>query len=243
MNAQTQFASPISREAALRLALAARALPGISVPEFVRAIGERFGLPVTEATLSKITVKDIKEALQGDDVVEPDIPAESFKAAVRLLWGEGSDNGAPKVASDVPEIARSLRVAVASNTGENLDGHFGSCLRFLVYQVAAEGIWLVDVRSTLSTEDAEDKNAARAALIADCNIVCVQSIGGPAAAKVIRANIHPLKFPQSSAAAPELLRIQTMLANPPPWIARALGEETQLASRYACAGDTSDEDD
>lgn len=235
--------SPISREAALRLALAARALPGITVPEFVRAIGERFGLPLTEATLSKVTVKDIKEALQGDDVVEPDIPAESFKTAVRLLWGEGEDLGIPQVAAEIPPVARSLRVAVASNSGENLDGHFGSCVRFLVYQVAAEGIWLMDVRSTLATDEAEDKNAARTALIADCNLLCVQSIGGPAAAKVIRANVHPLKFPQAGAAQAELQRIQTMLTAPPPWISRALGEETALASRYTPSVEADDEED
>lgn len=228
----TPQSSPISREAALRLALAARALPGIPIDRFVRAMGERFGLPLTTDTLARVTVKDIKELLQGDDIIEPDVAPESVKTAVRHLWGDGVDPGAPQTTT-APEIARSLRVAVASNSGENLDGHFGSCMRFLIYQVAAEGIWLIDVRPTIGTDDAEDRNVARTALIADCQIVCVQSIGGPAAAKVIRAGIHPLKYPSGIAALAELERIQTMLASPPPWIARALGEDAGLALRFA----------
>jgi predicted Fe-Mo cluster-binding NifX family protein len=54
----------------------------------------------------------------------------------------------------------SLRVAVAANRGENLDGHFGSCDRFLIYQVGQDAIRLIDVRSTAEADAAEDKNAS-----------------------------------------------------------------------------------
>lgn len=232
--------SPVSREAALRLALAARALPGIPIDRFVRAVGDRFGLPLTEDTLARITVKDIKELIQGDDIIEPAMSSDCIKEAVRHLWGDGQDGSVPAPEVHVPAAERSLRVAVASNSAENLDGHFGSCLRFLIYQVAGDGIWLIDVRSAINTDEAEDRNAARTGLIADCHVLCVQSIGGPAAAKVIRANVHPLKFPNGGEARPELLRLQTMLASPPPWIARALGGTSTLAERF---GDAWDEDD
>jgi hypothetical protein len=76
------------------------------------------------------------------------------------------------------EMPGSIRVAVAANRGENLDGHFGSCDRFLVYQVGRQEIRLIDVRSTVEADAAEDRNAARSALIGDCQIVYVQSIGG-----------------------------------------------------------------
>jgi hypothetical protein len=72
-------------------------------------------------------------------------------------------------------------------------GIIGSCERFLVYQVSPDEVRLIAVRPTLAADHAEDRNVARAALIDDCQIVYVQSIGGPATAKVVRAGVHPVK--------------------------------------------------
>ena len=47
---------------------------------------------------------------------------------------------------------------------------------------------------------AEDKNLWRAQLIGDCHVAYVVSIGGPAAAKVIRADIYPIKVPDGGPA-------------------------------------------
>jgi hypothetical protein len=71
-------------------------------------------------------------------------------------------------------------VAIAANRGENLDGHFGSCERFLVYQVGPDALKLIGIRSTVEADAAEDKNAARSALINDCQIVTFsQSVARP----------------------------------------------------------------
>jgi nitrogen fixation protein NifX len=130
------------------------------------------------------------------------------------------------------DMPGSLRVAVASNTEENLDGHFGSCPRFLVYQVGRDEIRLIDIRSTALADDAEDKNVARANLITDCQIVYVQSIGGPAAAKAVRANVHPVKAPEGGKALIALQRLQAVIDAPPPWLAKILGVESKLLSRF-----------
>jgi nitrogen fixation protein NifX len=221
--------SPIaSREAALRIALAARALDGLDVKAFVATLLERLEAPLTEDKLAKLTVEDLRAVLAGDFAeqgchvgVEP----EQLKEAVRLLWGQGIEH------SDFPavdaysegEMPGSLRVAVAANRGENLDGHFGSCDRFLIYQVGRDEIRLIGVRSTAEADVAEDKNAARSALIGDCQIVYVQSIGGPAAAKVVRAGVHPVKKPAGGPARAALAELQERLASPPPWLARIMG--------------------
>ncbi|NJD24099.1 MAG: dinitrogenase iron-molybdenum cofactor biosynthesis protein [Betaproteobacteria bacterium] len=221
--------SPIaSREAALRIAIAARALNGLDVKPFVGALIEKLEAPLTEAKLGKLTVDDLRVILAGDFAeqgchvgVEP----EQLKDAVRLLWGQGMAH------SDFPavdayregDLPGSLRVAVAANRGENLDGHFGSCDRFLIYQVGREAIRLIGVRSTAEADAAEDKNAARSALIGDCQIVYVQSIGGPAAAKVVRAGVHPVKKPAGGEARVALAELQERLASPPPWLARIMG--------------------
>jgi len=227
--------SVITKPAALRIALAARVLSGVDMGGLVAKLGNQLGLPITEEKLAKVTVADLKLILSGEETVEPDAENASIKLAVRHLWGESGD------AADLPELDAyaegdlpgSLRVAVASNSEQNLDGHFGSCPRFLVYQVGRNDIRLIDVRSTLITDDAEDKNVARAELIGDCQIVYVQSIGGPAAAKAVRANVHPVKIPEGGRASAVLQRLQAVLDAPPPWLAKILGVEAKSLSRFA----------
>lgn len=224
----------ITRAAALRVALAARELGSLSARELVSALVERLDLPLTEARLATVTVADLQVLLQGDDAVESDFPKEQLKRAVRLLWGEGMVN------SDLPALASyaegdmpgSIRVACASNHEQLLDGHFGSCERFLVYQVSPAEVRLIGVRPTLEADQAEDRNVARAALIGDCQVVYVQSIGGPATAKVVRAGVHPVKVTGGTAPA-TLAQLQQGLQHPPPWLARIMGVEAGSLARFA----------
>jgi nitrogen fixation protein NifX len=227
--------SVITKIAALRIAQAARVLADVNAGAFAAKLGEQIGLPITEAKLAKITVADIKLILSGEETVDPDVDNASIKLAVRHLWGvsDEDENLLVPAAYAEGDIPGSLRVAVASNTEENLDGHFGSCPRFLIYQVGPKEIRLVDVRSTAITDDAEDKNVARANLIKDCQIVYVQSIGGPAAAKAVRANIHPVKAPEGGKSNIALQRLQAVLDAPPPWLAKILGVKAQSLSRFA----------
>ncbi|WP_374510279.1 dinitrogenase iron-molybdenum cofactor biosynthesis protein [Niveibacterium sp.] len=227
----------ITREAALRIGLAARALE-VSPRELTLALAEKLGLPLSETKLAGCSVELLREAMDGDGgicVAEK----EDLKTAVRLLWGQGVTGSElptidPYADGDMPH---SVRLACASNHGEMLDGHFGSCERFLIYQVSADALRLIDVRPTLEADHAEDKNVARAALIADCDVLYVQSIGGPAAAKVIRANVHPVKIPTPGPARDSALRLQTSLASPPPWLARVMGVTPPSFERLATASE------
>ncbi len=225
--------SPVTRAAALRIGLAARCLPGVDVSAFVHALGERLGLPVTDEKLATMTVADLKAMLQGDEIVDPGVDSVDLKAAVRYLWGEGLAEDLPVPDQNIPSDGQALNVAVASNSGELLNGHFGSCARFLIYRVSEQGIWLTDLRATLDADGADDRNVARAALVADCQLVYVQSIGGPAAAKIVRAGVHPVKSPAGGHAREVLATLQTTLRRPPPWLARAMGVEAASLSRFA----------
>jgi nitrogen fixation protein NifX len=229
--------SLITKPAALRIALAAKALPEVEMSGLVAKLGSQLGIPITEEKLATVTVADLKLMLSGEETVEPDVDNASIKLAVRHLWGEPGDAaGFPELdAYAEGDMPGSLRVAVASNSEQNLDGHFGSCPRFLVYQVGRNDIRLIDVRSTLITDDAEDKNVARAELVGDCQIVYVQSIGGPAAAKAVRANVHPVKIPEGGQASAVLKRLQAVLDAPPPWLAKILGVEAKSLRKYASA--------
>lgn len=131
-----------------------------------------------------------------------------------------------------PSHQGSIRVACATDSGTLIDGHFGSCKAFAIYAVRPQSIEFVDLRPTLATEDAEDRNRARAGLIADCQIACFQSIGGPAAAKVVRAGAHPLKVAPGTSIDAMLARLQLALHAPPPWLAKVLGVEARALAPY-----------
>jgi len=139
------------------------------------------------------------------------------------------------------DMPGSIRVAIASNQQEQLDGHFGSCRRFLIYQVSSDEIRLIDLRATTGPKAEDDKNAVRAELIGDCHILCVVSIGGPAAAKVVKNNIHPIKYPYGGDTRKILSDLQRILSNsPPPWLAKEMGYSPQQRVRFEMTPEVND---
>ncbi|MFM8331240.1 MAG: dinitrogenase iron-molybdenum cofactor biosynthesis protein [Candidatus Methylumidiphilus sp.] len=235
----------LSREVALRVGLAARALPDVSARHLLEILVEKLGAPLTEEKLSHVTVTQLKTGLASPDGEEDTehldvVSIPNYKEAVRILWGEAADAGLPTpepyAEGDMPG---SLRVAIASNSAERMDGHFGSCLRFLVYQVSVDALKLIDLRSTHEADESDDRNAFRADLIKDCQVLYVVSIGGPAAAKVIKAGIYPMKLPEEAEARDVLGKLQGILAgHPPPWLAKITG-----AARQKLRFDADDDDE
>jgi nitrogen fixation protein NifX len=231
----------ITREAALRVALAARSLPNTTLPQLIDVLQEKLGEKLDADILRTFTVTDLKTGLgsldgeeDGEDI---GIGLEAMKLAVRILWGDAeSDEQLPDVLpyadGDMPD---SVRVAIASDIGMTLSGHFGSCLRFLVYQVSATDSRLIGIRSALEADFAEDKNAFRAQIIGDCHVVYIVSVGGPAAAKIIRANIYPIKRPEGGTAEAVIAEFQQAMTNsPPPWMLKILGVSAeQRLKNYA----------
>jgi len=70
-------------------------------------------------------------------------------------------------------------------------------------------------------------------MIKDCHVLFVQSIGGPAAAKVIRADIYPIKVPEVIDAVEKLKEFQEVFDAAPPWLAKALGKSPEERKRFA----------
>lgn len=225
-----QTTPPITREAALRVALAARAMPKVTLSSLIDLLQRRLGDTIDEENLRQVTVTMLKTGFASADGEEDGedigIGLEAMKLAVRIMWGETQgDDSLPKIqACAEGEMPGSVRIAIASDQGDTLSGHFGSCLRFLVYQVSPTEIRLVDIRDTMDAEFAPDKNLWRAKLIGDCHVCYVVSIGGPAAAKVIRADIYPIKIPDGGPALEILKPFQVaMVESPPPWLLKILG--------------------
>ncbi|NMG33986.1 dinitrogenase iron-molybdenum cofactor biosynthesis protein [Azoarcus sp. TTM-91] len=225
-----QSLPPITRDAALRVALAARALPGITLPQLIDVLQNRLGSDHIDVDdLRTVTVTDLKTAFASADGEEDGedigIGLEAMKLAVRILWGDSEGEALPPVLPyEDGDMPGSVRVALASDSGEALNGHFGSCVRYLVYQVSTTETRLVDIRDALEADFAEDKNGFRVQLISDCHVLYVVSVGGPAAAKVIKGGIYPIKRIEGGEAAVVLAEFQRMMTDsPPPWLAKILG--------------------
>jgi len=99
--------------------------------------------------------------------------------------------------------------------------------------VAAGAFRLIDVRAIEDSAATDDKNADRAALIRDCQVLFVASIGGPAAAKVVKLDIHPVKYPQGGNARERMAALAEQLADkPPPWLAKVMGQSNEERVRF-----------
>ena len=221
----------ISRDVALRIGLAARALPDIEPSQLMAVLVKALGMPLSEEKLTRLTVRELQEAA---DTLFNETPLPAVKQALDFLWGkahvEVSDEALPETQSySEGDMPGSIRIAIASNNGEQLDGHFGSCGRFLIYQVSPEEARLIDIRSTASSPNkSDDKNDYRAEQIRDCDVLYVISVGGPAAAKVVKRDIHPIKIPNGDSARAVAENLSSILAtNPPPWLAKIMGKQPE----------------
>ena len=240
-----QSTPPITREAALRVALAARAMPKVTLPSLIALLQRQLGEQIDEDNLRQVTVTQLKTGFASADGEEDGedigIGLEAMKLAVRIMWGETQgDDSLPKIESyEAGDMPGSLRVALASDGGDKLSGHFGSCIRYLVYQVSPTESRLVDIRDAIEADLAEDRNQWRCQLIKDCHVAYVVSIGGPAAAKVIRADIFPIKLPDGGPAAEIIARFQqAMTESPPPWLLKILGVSAEKRLKnYSAAVD------
>jgi len=224
----------ISKELALRIALASRVLPDIDAAQLLRVLDELIGLPPTKESLASMTVKQLK-AVEAAEFGSMD--ADILKQALAYLKGDKGLDGEqvlPQIQNyNEGDMPGSIRVACASNKSEELDGHFGSCARFLVYQVGGDEIRLIDIRPTNGPEARDDKNAYRAGLIEDCQVLFVASIGGPAAAKVVKIGVHPIKHPNGGSTLERIADLQTVLvSSPPPWLAKVMGHKDEERVRF-----------
>ncbi len=218
---------------ALRVGLAARRLPDTDSCQLLRVLLAALGEPLTEDKLAGLTVKVLKTAAAG---ALDEIDGPTLRQALSCLKGEDGSDAAPAIPEPQPyregDLPNSIRVACASNQGERLDGHFGSCARFLIYQVSATEARLIAVRPAPAVVRLTvDHSVERVALIGDCDLLCVLSIGGPAAARVVNGGVHPLKRPQAEDIAALLAELRKVLAGePPPWLARIIGHDSVISA-------------
>lgn len=117
-----------------------------------------------------------------------------------------------------------MNVAFASTDKVHIDEHFGRAEEFIIWKVGPEtasfnGI----VQVNTAGADEADRIEARCAGLADCALVYVAEIGGPAAARLVAKKIHPIKSKNCAAISETVEQLQEVLrGNPPPWLRKAL---------------------
>jgi nitrogen fixation protein NifX len=118
-----------------------------------------------------------------------------------------------------------MRIAFTSSDGRIVDQHFGMTRDFFVWEVGPEEAAFVSKVTALATsDDEEDRIAARASAIADCAIVYTVQIGGPAAAKLVARRVHPMKTATEIPIVELVAKLQQVLrGTPPPWLRKAMG--------------------
>lgn len=128
-----------------------------------------------------------------------------------------------------------MKVAFASTDKVHIDEHFGQAEAFYLWDVGpdeASFSGIVQVKAENEAGHSDDKIEARAAALADCALVYVAEIGGPAAARLVAKKIHPIKSKDQEQIAAVVKRLQEVLRNnPPPWLKKAMLKGERQAVR------------
>ncbi|MCW8820937.1 MAG: nitrogen fixation protein NifX [Sulfurovum sp.] len=132
-------------------------------------------------------------------------------------------------------LANSMRVAFATKDLESINAHFGGAKEFVVYKVSKEGFEVDGVIKTdTSSMEGDEKTEYKVKALQGINIMYCESIGGTAAAKVIRAGMNPMKVQEPRKIEDVLKELVSMLNdNPPPWIKQIMNIETTEDPRLA----------
>ena len=213
----------LTDQVALRIGMASRQLDGVDLSDWMAILIRAVGLPLSPQRLGRLRLNRLRQASKGQFDRFSD---DQLRSVIALLRGHGVDIRqsvpAPQ-AFDASDMPGSIRIACASNRGDRIDGPFGTCERFLIYQVSAQEMRLIDVREVPDLNGSDDKHLARANMICDCHVLCALTIGGTAAAKTVRVGLHPVKTGVPRAA-PELMREfqQVLETTPPPWLMKIM---------------------
>ena len=125
-------------------------------------------------------------------------------------------------------LENAIKVAFASKDMETINAHFGGAKEFVVYDVSKDSFKLSGVIKTdTSAMEGDDKTDFKVKALSGVNIMYCESIGGTAAAKVIRGGINPMKVNEPRKIEEVLSELVTMInGNPPPWVKKIMNIAT-----------------
>jgi len=126
------------------------------------------------------------------------------------------------------DMKDAMLVGFATKDMETINAHFGGAKEFAVYKLGREGYEMSGVIKTdTSSLNGDDKTDFKVQALKGINIMYCESIGGTAAAKVIRGGINPMKVNEPRKIIDVMDELLSMVNdNPPPWVKRIMNIET-----------------
>lgn len=120
-----------------------------------------------------------------------------------------------------------MKIAFTTSDNIHINAHFGSAKKIDVYEVDQNRFEFVETLKfdgNLNEDGNEDKLLPKIEALHDCTIVYVSTIGGSAAARLIKRKITPIKAQSEEQEITDVLSklVQTLNGNPPPWLRKAL---------------------
>lgn len=211
-----------------RLIALAQAVPEVEQGVLFDWISGALNGPLSTGQMEKLTVTALKN---GAPEALSEFSEARWMVLLECLQGNLPVHLDPKPV--VTDDASALRVAFCSNDGLQVNGHFGNCHLFFIYQITDSKTQLIDIRHFVEVEDQED-NETRARLLQGCHLLFCEAIGGPAAARIIRHGIHPVKIKKDNRIVTQLDALKTLMQGQlPPWLAKVLGRKNDLSQRFS----------
>lgn len=120
-----------------------------------------------------------------------------------------------------------MKIAFTTSDNLHINAHFGSARKIDVYEIDKAGYIFVTTLKfdgNLNEDGNEDKLLPKIEALHDCTIVYVSTIGGSAAARLIKQKITPIKAQSEEQEITDVLTklVQTLNGSPPPWLRKAL---------------------
>lgn len=134
-----------------------------------------------------------------------------------------------------------MRISVATQDRQRVDAHFASARTFMFYDIGPTGYTFLEAvqfdsvsdQSGRHAEDGDDRLSAKIGALEGSSLLFCRAIGGPAAARVVRARVHPIKLPADEPISDVIERVRAMLeGNPPPWLRKALRDSEAGIERF-----------
>ncbi len=131
-----------------------------------------------------------------------------------------------------PEEGGTMKVAFATHDLHHVDAHFASARTFMLFEVSADHHTLLeavqfdsvsDEDGVHAAEDGEDRLSAKIEALDGVALLFVRAIGGPAAARVVRRMVHPIKLSEPEPISQVISRVQAMMKGSlPPWLRKVM---------------------
>ncbi|AWT18143.1 NifB/NifX family molybdenum-iron cluster-binding protein [Klebsiella michiganensis] len=203
-----------------------QSLPDLQPAQIVDWLAQESGETLTPARLATLTQPQLAASFPSATAVMS--PARWSRVMASLQGALPAHLRIVRPAQRTPQ----LLAAFCSQDGLVINGHFGQGRLFFIYAFDEQGGWLHDLRRYPSSAHQQEANEVRARLIEDCQLLFCQEIGGPAAARLIRHRIHPMKAQPGTTIQAQCEAINTLLAGRlPPWLAKRLNRDNPLEER------------